>query len=60
MIGFLGWLSERGAQEDVAHADGVRAENVSGFGYHGLILFTTASSLRLPHKYRISQEHETL
>jgi hypothetical protein len=45
MIGFLGWSSERGAQEDVAHADGGRAENVFGFRYHGLILFTTASSL---------------
>jgi hypothetical protein len=45
MIGFLGWLNERGVQKDVAHADGVWAESMSGFRYHGLILLTTASSL---------------
>jgi hypothetical protein len=45
MISFLGWLDERDAQKDVTHADGVRAESASGFRYHGLILFTTASSL---------------
>jgi hypothetical protein len=45
MIGFLGWLNERGAQKDVAHVNGVRAESVSGFRYHGLIPFTTASPL---------------
>ena len=35
MIGFLGWLNERGAQKEVTHADGVRAESVSRLGIMG-------------------------
>jgi hypothetical protein len=36
---------ERAAQPDVAHREAVRVNSVCGFRYHGLILFSTESSL---------------